>query len=224
MIDIAINLLTFIFVLVCALMIFVILMQRSKQEGLGTTFGQGATSQYLGTDTVNVLVKTTVVLCALFYILSISLAYLYSIKSKGGGGSLNRLVAAGSTNLPSVATLPSNPLNTNTAPVVPGPTPSDPSAPLIPPVPEVTVPSTNVAPATVPVAPATNATPVETPAPAPAPASTPAPAPAPAVTPEPAAAPAPAAAPVAVVPAPAATNLPVETPAPASTNTAPVTP
>jgi len=70
--------LLFFFVLVSVLMCLVVLMQKSKQEGLGAAFGQGAIGDILGTGVSSFLVKTTVILAALFFILSISLARLYS--------------------------------------------------------------------------------------------------------------------------------------------------
>jgi len=73
-----IDILLFCYVAVCLLMILVVLMQRSKQEGLGAAFGGGFTESVWGAQTSQVLVKTTVWLAALFFILSISLARLYS--------------------------------------------------------------------------------------------------------------------------------------------------
>lgn len=74
----AIDVLLFFFVAVCLLMILVVLMQRSKQEGLGAAFGGGFTESVWGAQTSQVLVKATVWLAALFFILSIGLARLYS--------------------------------------------------------------------------------------------------------------------------------------------------
>jgi len=73
-----IDILLFCYVIVCLFMILVVLMQRSKQEGLGAAFGGGFTDSVWGAQTSQVLVKTTVWLAALFFILSISLARLYS--------------------------------------------------------------------------------------------------------------------------------------------------
>lgn len=69
------------YVIVCLLMILVVLMQRSKQEGLGAAFGGGFTESVWGAQTSQVLVKATVILAALFFILSISLARLYSYRA-----------------------------------------------------------------------------------------------------------------------------------------------
>jgi preprotein translocase subunit SecG len=74
----AIIILLFAFVVVCGLLCLVVMMQRSKQEGLGAAFGGGLTESVWGAQTSQVLVKATVWLAALFFILSIALARLYS--------------------------------------------------------------------------------------------------------------------------------------------------
>jgi preprotein translocase subunit SecG len=56
----------------------VIMMQRSKQEGLGAAFGGGFTESVWGAQTSQVLVKATVWAAVIFFGLSISLARLYS--------------------------------------------------------------------------------------------------------------------------------------------------
>ncbi len=74
----AIILLLFAFVVVSGLLCLVVMMQRSKQEGLGAAFGGGLTESVWGAQTSQVLVKATVWLAALFFIFSIALARLYS--------------------------------------------------------------------------------------------------------------------------------------------------
>ena len=76
--NIAIDILLVFFVIDCLLMCLVVLMQRSKQEGLGAAFGGGFTESVWGAQTSQVLVKTTVWLAAIFFIISISLARLYA--------------------------------------------------------------------------------------------------------------------------------------------------
>jgi preprotein translocase subunit SecG len=77
----AIYVLLFFFILICVLMCFVVLMQRSKQEGLGAAFGGGFTESVWGAQTSQVLVKATVWLAALFFIFSILLARLYTYQA-----------------------------------------------------------------------------------------------------------------------------------------------
>ena len=76
--NILIDFLLAVYVLDCAFMALVILMQRSKQEGLGAAFGGGFTESVFGAQTSNVLVKATVWAAILFFVLSITLARLYA--------------------------------------------------------------------------------------------------------------------------------------------------
>jgi preprotein translocase subunit SecG len=76
--NLAIDFLLFFYVLDCAFMGLVIMMQRSKQEGLGAAFGGGFTESVFGAQTSNVLVKATVWAAIIFFGLSITLARLYS--------------------------------------------------------------------------------------------------------------------------------------------------
>ena len=73
-----IDVLLVIYILDCAFMGLVIMMQRSKQEGLGAAFGGGFTESIWGAQTSNVLVKATVWAAIIFFILSIVLARLYT--------------------------------------------------------------------------------------------------------------------------------------------------
>jgi preprotein translocase subunit SecG len=80
------------YVVVSLLMCLVVLMQRSKQEGLGAAFGGGFTDSVFGAQTSQVLVKTTVWLAIFFFIFSIALARLYSHRAAlAGAGGLSPL-------------------------------------------------------------------------------------------------------------------------------------
>jgi len=72
------DLLLVIYVIDCCFMGLIIMMQRSKQEGLGAAFGGGFTDSIWGAQTSQVLVKATVWAAALFFVLSICLARLSS--------------------------------------------------------------------------------------------------------------------------------------------------
>jgi preprotein translocase subunit SecG len=76
--NILINVLLCLNVIVCTLMTLIILMQRSKQEGLGASFGSSVTDSVFGAQTSQVLVKTTVWLASIFFLLTIALAHLYA--------------------------------------------------------------------------------------------------------------------------------------------------
>lgn len=83
--SISIKLLLVVHVLVSALLILVVLMQRPKQEGLGAAFGGGVTDQVFGAQTTNVLQKGTVYLGTLFMLLSLGLAILIGNKNHQAG-------------------------------------------------------------------------------------------------------------------------------------------
>ena len=108
-----------VLVVTCPLMCLVILMQRSKQEGLGAAFGGGFTESVWGAQTSNVLVKATVILAATFFVVSISLARLYTVRThlmqKEAPSSLQEQLLK--------PTVPMTATNASGAPVVPTATP-----------------------------------------------------------------------------------------------------
>ena len=76
--NLLINFCLVLFVLVAALMVLVILMQRPKSEGLGAAFGAGVTENIFGAQTTNVLVKFTTWLAGIFFALTFALSVLYA--------------------------------------------------------------------------------------------------------------------------------------------------
>ena len=74
--DILINLLLVAFVVVSALLILVVLMQRPKQEGLGAAFGSGMTDQMFGAKTTDVLQKGTAYFGTAFLLIALVLSIL----------------------------------------------------------------------------------------------------------------------------------------------------
>jgi len=79
--NLLINLCLVLFALVAVLMVFIILMQRQKSEGLGAAFGGGVTENIFGAQTTNVLVKFTTWLAAIFFVLTFALSVLYAHQS-----------------------------------------------------------------------------------------------------------------------------------------------
>jgi preprotein translocase subunit SecG len=79
--NLLINLCLALFVLIASLMVFVILMQRPKSEGLGAAFGGGVTENIFGAQTTNVLVKFTTWLAGIFFALTFALSVLYAHQS-----------------------------------------------------------------------------------------------------------------------------------------------
>lgn len=58
----------FLFLIVCAVLCFVILIQESKSTGLGASFGGDASDSVFGTSTADVLKQFTAWLAAVFLI------------------------------------------------------------------------------------------------------------------------------------------------------------
>ena len=79
--NLLINLLLGFFVLVSALMVLVILMQRPKSEGLGAAFGGGVTENIFGAQTTNVLVKFTTWLAGIFFAVTFGISILNAHRS-----------------------------------------------------------------------------------------------------------------------------------------------
>ncbi|PZR74401.1 MAG: preprotein translocase subunit SecG [Chthoniobacterales bacterium] len=156
--ELAINILSGLFVLIALLMILVILMQRPKSEGLGAAFGGGVTENIFGAQTTNVLTKITGWLAAIFFLLTFALSILYAKKgnSQSDIGELVRKNAtpAATMTSPTASPGPSSAVGppgtvTNPTPATTGPAPSvKPSDLAVGAVPPAT---SSVAPATSPV-------------------------------------------------------------------------
>ena len=76
--TILINILLVVEALVAVLMMFVILMQRPKSEGLGAAFGGGVTENIFGAQTTNVLTTATTWLASIFFGIILLLSILYA--------------------------------------------------------------------------------------------------------------------------------------------------
>jgi preprotein translocase subunit SecG len=135
-------------------LIGVVLIQRSEGGGLGIGTSQGMGAFMSGRGTANLLTRTTAILAAIFFGLSLALALIN--KGTGGvgrsildvapasapapaGGTLPPLAPAGSTQAPATK----SPAATGTAPAAPAssvpaePAPSAPPAPAKPAAPSV---------------------------------------------------------------------------------------
>jgi preprotein translocase subunit SecG len=135
--NVVIDILLVFFVIDSLLMCLVVLMQRSKQEGLGAAFGGGFTESVWGAQTSQVLVKTTVWLAAIFFILSIALARLYAHREA--------MTEKSSSALNQQLLQPVAPASTNMAPA---PLPIVPSAVSPPPTTNALVPAEPAKPTT----------------------------------------------------------------------------
>src|SRR5262249_37983377 len=91
-----ITLLDIVHVFVCAVLMFVVLLQQGKGGGMGAAFGGGAAAQVFGgRGAGNILTRATAVCAAVFMLTSVSLAYLSSsgdraLQAKAAGGRRKR--------------------------------------------------------------------------------------------------------------------------------------
>ena len=84
-------------------LIGVVLLQRSEGGGLGIGSSQGMGAFMTGRGTANLLTRATAVLAAVFFVLSLSLAYL----SRGTGQPLS-ILDAPALNTPAAPAVPTN--------------------------------------------------------------------------------------------------------------------
>lgn len=109
--------------MISLLMIFLVLMQRPRSEGLGAAFGGGVTDNLFGAQTTNVLQKATVWLGGGFFAVTLLLAIAYSysntanrtIRSEVLGDSTNETSAPASAGQEETASTPVSVEETPTA-------------------------------------------------------------------------------------------------------------
>jgi preprotein translocase subunit SecG len=90
-----INILIVLHVLVALAIIGLVLLQHGKGADMGSGFGGGASGSLFGaTGSANFLSRTTAVLAAVFFILSLALAYVATRKpAEQGGGVIDAIRA-----------------------------------------------------------------------------------------------------------------------------------
>ena len=111
--SILIGIFTFVLVLLSALLILVVLAQKSKDGGMGAALGGGMTEATFGAETGNVLSRLTIKASIAFFVISLGL-YLGHIY-------LRKHAAASADALPTVpvATTPAPAAPATPAPVTP---------------------------------------------------------------------------------------------------------
>jgi preprotein translocase subunit SecG len=77
-----ITFLTILYVFVCVFLILVVLLQAGRGGGMGAAFGGSSQSVFGGAGAGNFLTRLTVVMAALFMLLSATLAYLSTSSDK----------------------------------------------------------------------------------------------------------------------------------------------
>lgn len=121
--SILLGILTFILILVSLFLVLIVLMQKSKDGGMGAALGGGAAEAAFGADTTNVLSQATKYSAILFFVLTLGL-YLGRIYERNhasdGGGALPTIAApATPATVPATAApLTAAPATTTDAPAV----------------------------------------------------------------------------------------------------------
>jgi preprotein translocase subunit SecG len=91
--SIILSILIAIHVLVCALMILVVLMQRPRSEGLGSAFGGGITDNVFGSQTTNVLARFTTWMGIAFFSITLLLSILTAKANSGKSAIQKKLLS-----------------------------------------------------------------------------------------------------------------------------------
>jgi len=150
------GILTFALILVSLFLVLLVLMQKTKDGGMGAALGGGATEQAFGHETGNVLTNATIKAAIAFFVLSfvLYLGRIYESKHARDDGGLLQKVPVPATAAPITGTAPLvSPVPAATASA---PAPATTSAPAAAPtaIPPAPAPA-NAAPA--PAAPAADA-------------------------------------------------------------------
>ncbi|MCQ2364207.1 MAG: preprotein translocase subunit SecG [Akkermansia sp.] len=128
MLNAAIYIVFSILLIVCALLLLVVLMQRPKQEGLGAAFGAQMTDQAFGAQTTDVLKKGTVLFGTLFMGLCFVLAVLMNARFQRQKSELGQKGAPAAATAPAETPAPEAPAAAEPAPATETPAPAAPAA------------------------------------------------------------------------------------------------
>ena len=83
--SVLIGLLTAIHLLVCLFVIVLVLMQKSRDQGVGAAFGGGITESVFGAGTTTALVRLTIYCAVSLLVTTLLLAVLHSRRSASSG-------------------------------------------------------------------------------------------------------------------------------------------
>ena len=90
-------------ILVALAIIGLVLMQHGKGADMGAAFGSGASGSLFGaTGSANFLSRATGILAAIFFITSLTLAYVASVKPKTSGSVMQEAVESTPVSAPAV--------------------------------------------------------------------------------------------------------------------------
>ena len=151
--DILWNVMMIVHAVVAVCIIFLVLLQQGKGADMGAAFGGGSSGSLFGaTGSANFLSRTTAILATVFFVTSLSMAYIATHKPRGGAGGVMEGVTSkpaapvpGAPVVPASAasTLPAAPAGAPSPAAIPGQDTSKPAAPAA----DVPAPSSSPAPA-----------------------------------------------------------------------------
>lgn len=104
--SLVIGILTFVLIITSLFMVLVVLMQRSKDGGMGGALGGGSMESTFGADTGNVLTGATIKAAVVFFVVSFTLYLAHIYQSKHRDIADNRLptIVAPATPAPAAKT------------------------------------------------------------------------------------------------------------------------
>ncbi len=119
--SVFIWILTFVLILVSFFLIMVVLMQKSKDGGIGAALGGGAAEAAFGAETANVLTRATKYSAIIFFTLAFALylGRIYERKQGRSGGPALPNIAAPAAMTPAVPAAADSSAAAVTAPVPP---------------------------------------------------------------------------------------------------------
>ncbi|MCX7914890.1 MAG: preprotein translocase subunit SecG [Verrucomicrobiae bacterium] len=132
--SIIIGLLTAIHILVAVFLVFLVLMQKSKDQGIGAAFGGAATEAVFGGGTTTALVRMTIWCACIFLGCSLLLAILHARRDAGASRSVLQRVVEETPTAPvsQVPVLPATP-TASASPALPVETTPPAETPATPP-------------------------------------------------------------------------------------------
>lgn len=105
--DIWLTLILTVHVLVALGIIFLVLLQHGKGADMGAAFGSGSSGSLFGaTGSANFLSRTTAALAVVFFLTSLSLAYVATHKPKAGASVMQDATAPPATTAAPAADVP----------------------------------------------------------------------------------------------------------------------
>ena len=108
--SVLIGLLTAIHLLVCLFVIVLVLMQKSRDQGVGAAFGGGITESVFGAGTTTALVRLTIYCAVSLLVTTLLLAVLHSRRSASSGSLMQRVIETAPAKPPASSALPIAPL------------------------------------------------------------------------------------------------------------------